>query len=213
MERFKKAGEVLSKVRLENMIQNLPRHSSFSYVNNGSLTDEYFKKAYSTLDDENIYLVVAKTKTAPSEVIGLFTNKQYNHVSISFDPKLHTAISYNGGEKILPPGLNPELLQRLTQNKGSAVMVYKLPATVKQKRIILDKIQEINTEGSAYNLLGLVFKFSYQPNIMFCSQFVYTMLKIADLNYFENNAANIKPADFVELDYHRKLEFVYEITL
>lgn len=164
------------------------------------------------MDDEYIYLVVAKTKTAPSEVIGLFTNKQYNHISISFDQELLTAISYNGGEKILPPGLNPELLGRLTQNNGSAVMVYKLPATGRQKRIILDKIKEINTEGSAYNLLGLVFKFSYKPNIMFCSQFIYTMLKIADLNYFEYNAANVKPMDFVELDYHRKLEFVYEIT-
>ena len=212
IERLKKAGEVISKVRIEDIIQNLPRYSSFTYVNNGSLTDEYFQKAYSTLDDEYIYFIVAKTKTAPSEVIGLFTNKQYNHVSISFDQELLTAISYNGGEKMLPPGLNPELLERLTQNNGSAVMVYKLPATGKQKRIIIDKIKEINTEGSAYNLLGLMFKFSYKPNIMFCSQFIYTMLKIANLNYFEYNAAYVKPTDFVELDYHRKLEFVYEIT-
>lgn len=213
IERVKKAGQVLSKVRLEEIMQNLPRHSSFSYVNNGSLTDEYFQKAYSTLDNGYIYLVVAKTKTAPSEVIGIFTNKQYNHVSISFDRELHTAISYTGGEKVLPPGLNPELLERLTQNNDSAVMVYRLPASSEQKRIILDKIQEINMQGSAYNLLGLALKFSYRPNIMFCSQFVYSMLKTAGLNYFENNAAHVKPTDFVELDYHRKLEFVYEITL
>lgn len=213
IERFKKAGEVLSKVSLDTMIQNLPRHSSFSYVNNGSLTEEYFKKAYSTLDDGYLYLIITKTKTAPSEVIGLFTNKQYNHVSISFDSKLHTAISYNGGEKLLPPGLNPELLERLTHNNGSAVLVYKLPATSSQKRIIIDEIQKINREGSAYNLLGLVLKFSFRPNIMFCSQFVYTMLKLAGLNYFENYAAHVKPSDFVELDYHRKLLFEYEITL
>jgi hypothetical protein len=213
IERFKKAGDILSKVRLDTIIQNLPRHSSFSYVNNGTLTDEYFQKAYSTLEDGYLYLIITKTKTAPSEVIGLFTNKQYNHVSISFDPELHTAISYNGGEKILPPGLNPELLERLTHNNGSAVMVYKLPAASNQKKIIIDEIQKINTEGSAYNLLGLVLKFSYRPNIMFCSQFVYTMLKLADLNYFENYAAYVKPSDFVELDYHRKLLFEYEITL
>jgi hypothetical protein len=213
LEKVKKTGQVLSKVRLEEIIQNLPRHSSFSYVNNGSLTNEYFQKAYSTLNNGYIYLIVAKTKTVPSEVIGLFTNKQYNHVSVSFDRELHTAISYTGGEKILPPGLNPELLARLTRNNDSAVLVYSLSATSEQKRIILDKIQEINEEGSAYNLLGLALKFSYRPNIMFCSQFVYTILKIADLNYFENNAARVKPTDFVELDYHRKLKFVYEITL
>jgi len=212
MERVKKAGEVLSKVRLEEIIQDLPRHSSFSYVNDGSLTDEYFQKAYSTLDDGYIYLVVTKTKTAPSEVIGLFTNKQYNHVSISFDKELHTAISYNGGEKVTPPGLNPDLLERLTQNNGSAVIVYRLRATCEQKRIILDKVYQINMEGSAYNLLGLVVKHSYQPNIMFCSQFVYTMLKTAYLNYFDMYATHVKPTDFVELDYYRKLEFAYEIN-
>jgi len=212
MERVKKAGEVLSKVRLEEIIQDLPRHSSFSYVNNGSLTDEYFQKAYSTLDDGYIYLVVTKTKTAPSEVIGLFTNKQYNHVAISFDKELHTAISYNGGEKVTPPGLNPDLLERLTKNNGSAVIVYRLPATCEQKRTILDKVRQINTEGSAYNLLGLVVKRSYQPNIMFCSQFVYTMLKTANLDYFDIRAANVKPTDFVELDYYRKLEFAFEIN-
>lgn len=212
IEKIKKAGKVLSKDCLEEIIRDLPRHNSFSYVNNSSLTDEYFQKAESTLNNGYIYLVITKTKSASSEVIGLFTNKQYNHVSISFDKGLHTAISYNGGSKITPPGLNPDLLERLTQNNGSTVIVYRLPATCEQKCIIIDKVRQINTEGSAYNLLGLVTKRSYQPNIMFCSQFVYTMLKTAYLNYFDMRAASVKPTDFVELDYYRKLEFAYEMN-
>lgn len=213
IERIRNAGKVLSRVHLDEIIQYLPRHSSFSYVNNGSLTDEYFRKACSALDDGYMHLVVAKTKTAPSEFLGLFTGRQYNHVSISFDKDLHTAVSYNGGQKVAPPGMNPELLEQLTQNNGSAVLVYRLPASREQKRMILDQIKEINTEGSAYNLLGLALKFSYQPNIMFCSQFVYTMLKCAGLQYFEMRPAQVKPSDFVELDYYRKLEFAYEISL
>ncbi|MGF7012142.1 hypothetical protein M2146_002696 [Lachnospiraceae bacterium PF1-22] len=59
----------------------------------------------------------------------------------------------------------------------------------------------------------MALKFLYQPNIMFCSQFVYTMLKCAGLQYFEMRPAQVKPSDFVELDYHRKLEFAYEISL
>ena len=56
---------------------------------------------------------------------------------------------------------------------------------------MLDKIREINNEGSAYNLLGLVLKVTPQPNIMFCSQFVYTILELAGLNYFEKDAAHV----------------------
>jgi len=78
---------------------------------------------------------------------------------------------------------------------------------------MLDKVQEINNEGSAYNLIGLVFKFSRKPNIMFCSQFTYTMLEIAGLNYFEQKAAHVRPTDFIELDYYRKLQFVDRIVL
>ena len=56
-------------------------------------------------------------------------------------------------------------------------------------------------------------KVTPQPNIMFCSQFVYTMLELAGLNYFEKNAAHVTPTDFIELDYYRKLDFVCRIDL
>lgn len=46
---------------------------------------------------------------------------------------------------------------------------------------------------------------------MFCSQFVFSMLKTADLTYFEMECTNVKPSDFIELDYYRKLEYLYEI--
>lgn len=211
--RAQKAGRALSKGQLRGIIQNLPQHHSFSYVNNGSLTREYFEKAQSSLNDGYLYLVLTRSQSAASEVIGLFTKKQYNHISLSFDRELLTVISYNGGERVEPPGLNPELIKSLAGRAGASVMVYRLPASYEQKRMILDKVYEINTEGSAYNLLGLLFKFSYQPNIMFCSQFVYSMLEMSGMNYFEKDAAHVTPTDFVELDYYRKLEFVTEITL
>lgn len=209
----KKAGRVLSKGQISGIIRDLPQHHVFSYVNKGSLTREYFEKAQGSLKDGYLYLILTMSRSAASEVIGLFTKKQYNHVSLSFDLNLYTIISYNGGEKVEPPGLNPELVKNLAGREGASVIVYRIPASYEQKRKILDKVYEINQEGSAYNLMGLLFKFSYQPNIMFCSQFVYTMLEVAGLNYFEKDAAHVTPADFVELDYCRKLEFVRMITL
>jgi hypothetical protein len=37
------------------------------------------------------------------------------------------------------------------------------------------------------------------------------MLKDAGINYFEKQEGRIKPADFVELDYDRKLNYEYKI--
>lgn len=212
IEKFKQAGHVFSRVELTWIMYNLPRHSSFSYVNNGTLTDAYFQNASKELENGYIYIVITKSKAVQSDIIGLFTNQEYNHVSLSFDKELNTIISYNGGDRVNPPGLNAELLETLTERNGSAVIIYRLPATAEQKNIMLEKIREINNEGSAYNLLGLVFKTSQKPNIMFCSQFVYTLLELAGLNYFEKKAAQVTPSDFVELDYNRKLEFVRRLA-
>ena len=208
----KQARKILSKGCLREIIEDLPRYNSFAYTNDGTLTNEYFNTAKASLDNGYIYLVITKSKSPSSEVIGLFTNRAYNHVSISFDRELQTIISYNGGDKLGPPGLNSEILKGLTRRNGSTVLLYRLPATPAQKKIILDKVHEINSEGSAYNLLGLLFKASYRPNIMFCSQFTYTMLELAGLNYFEKAATHVQPTDFIELDYYRNLEYVTEIT-
>lgn len=213
IEKLRQAGCVLSRLELTEIMSTLSRHNSFAYINHGTLTEAYFQKVLEELENGYVYIVVTKTKSVPSDVIGLFTNKEYNHVSLAFDKDLKTIISYNGGNRAIPPGLNAELLETLTQKNGSAVMVYRLPATTEQKSIILEKIRKINREGSAYNLLGLVFKTSAKPNIMFCSQFVYTLLKLAGLNYFEKKAARVTPSDFIELDYERKLEFVDRIAL
>jgi hypothetical protein len=128
---------------------------------------------------------------------------------LSFDKDLHTIISYNGGERVYPPGLNLEMIQFFNKKKDAAIMVYALPVTYEKKKALIDKIKSINVEGNAYNLLGLVFKFSAKPNIMFCSQFVYNMLKYVDMAYFVKH--DIKPTDLVELDYYRKLKYAYEI--
>ncbi len=211
IETLSRAKSKINRKQLKYIIKDLPRHSVFSYVNNGSLSDEYFEKANSTLNNGYIYLVISKTKSPASEIIGAFTNKMYNHISISFDENLSTIVSYNGGGNIYSPGLNEEILEELIKNDGASIMVYRLEATEEEKQIIIDEIKEITKVGSAYNISGLLFQYTAKPNIMFCSQFVYKMLQLADLNYFNKKVTRVKPTDFVELDYYRKLEFVEKL--
>ena len=210
-EIIEKGQENLSKEKIEELLKDIPRHDSFRYINKGSLAQEYFDLAYKTIDDQNIYIVISNTGSPASEIISMFTRKQYNHASLSFDRELKTIISYNGGERVYPPGLNMEMMQYFNKKKDSSIIVYSMAIGAEKKQKIIDKINEINKQGNAYNLLGLVFKFSFKPNIMFCSQFVYKMLKEAGVNHFEKKEGEIKPTDIIEMDYYRKLKYEYEI--
>jgi hypothetical protein len=208
---MKKAGIALSPDNLSAIAVDLPRHSSFRYINNGSLTEDYFNAVRDTLDDLHIYIIISNTGSAASELLSVFTRKQYNHASLSFDADLKTIISYNGGDRLYPPGLNPEMIEFFHRKPDSSILVYRLEATKAQKERIFEQVREINENGSAYNIMGLVLKTSYKSNILFCSQFVYKMLKSADLQYFTKDDTDVKPMDFIELDLYRKLQFVYEI--
>lgn len=211
LDRIKKISVVHHLNNLKILINDLNRHSSTKYVNNGTLTEDYFKNVQKSADDPYIYIIVSDTGSPASEIISLFTHKQFNHVSISFDRELKTIISYNGGANIYPPGLNAETLEFFNKKEDASILVYRLKATVDKKNKLAQKIREINIEGSSYNILGLVTKQSYKSNIMFCSQFVYKMLELINLNYFEKKEGNIKPTDFIELDYFNTLEYCYQI--
>lgn len=207
-----RARDVMAGGCLGAMGREVARHSSFRYLTRGSLSRSYFRRAFDTLQEGYLYLVLAKSKSPAGEIIGLFTDREYNHVSLSFDRDLRTLVSYNGGRAGQAPGLNPETVPALLENPGASLRVYRLPATRHQKQIILRRLGKLNQEGSAYNLLGLVFRFSYRPNIMFCSQFVYSALRLAGLDYFQWNPFEVRPTDFVELDCRHHLELVAELT-
>lgn len=201
----------MSKDNLNEIVQDIPRHSYTSYLSKNTLTNQYFEECEKSLEDEHLYIVISSTGSPASELISLFTNKAYNHVSLSFDRDLKTIISYNGGENVAPPGLNQEQLMYFNKKDDASIIVYRIAAPRKNKKVVIDKIREINEIGSAYNLIGLVTKASIRPNIMFCSQFVYNILKVAGLEYFHSQPTKVKPTDFVENDYYRKLQFCYEI--
>ena len=211
-----KAGNTrdsLSPANLREVISDGMRHDSFNYVNKGSLTESYFDKAKETMTDLNLYIVISRTGSAASNMIAIVTGKKYNHASISFDRDLKTIVSYNSGNNVYPPGLNPEMLADLRKKNDASIMVYSLKCTAEQKERVLQRVREINDSGSAYNVLGLWTKRSYRQNIMFCSQFVYQMLKLEGLAYFDKEGGDVEPSDFIELDYHRALSYEYEISL
>ncbi|MCL1982067.1 MAG: hypothetical protein FWG53_03105 [Clostridiales bacterium] len=198
---------------LVEIIKDMPRHNVLEYVNRNAVDDAYFKEAEGSLGDGYIYVALSSTGTAAGELIRSVTKKDYSHVSLSFDVGLKTLVSYNGGNNLFAPGMNHELLKFFYQKEDANLLVYKIKATVTQKRAILSEIRKINDEGSSYNLIGLLLPYSHKENIMFCSQFVYHVLKKTGLAYFDKAPHEVKPMDFIELDFKRDLEFHSQVYL
>jgi hypothetical protein len=203
---------VLSLEDIGLLARDLPRHNSSRYLTRFSLPAEYFEAAYGALEDPHIYIILSDTGSPAGKIIGFFTASPYNHVSLAFDPALKTLVSYNGGNGISSPGLNIERPEHLNRKSGASLAVYRLKTREGQKRAVIDRLAEINREGSSYNLLGLLTGKSRLPNIMFCSQFVYTVLKDAGAAYFNKNGGEVRPMDFVNLARGDRLEFTGKIT-
>ena len=212
-EKAGKTKECLSLGNFREILTELSENDSFNYINDGTLTENYFKRAEETLSDKHLYVVISRTGGPAFDIISVFTSKSYNHASLAFDRELNTAVSYNSGNYVYPPGMNPENHSDFTKKDGDSFLVYSLPCSSEKKSRVLEQIREINESGSAYNLIGLMMKKSYRPNIMFCSQFVYKMLDLAGLSYFSMKDGRVKPTDFIELDYRRTLRFEYEVGL
>lgn len=224
MKRFKEKKEqyitlydhsrdALNRQNIKYLVSEIPRHGYIRYTSQHNLPDKFFALSTEAIEKEEVlYIILSQTGSPASEVISLFTHTNFNHISLSFDRNLKTMVSYNGGNKFQEPGLNIEDLKSLQQKEDSHLLVYSLKATKKQQYKILNKINKINNEGSAYNVVGLVTSHSVRPNMMFCSQFVYSMFQEADLNFFEASHGEVKPTDFIEKDDQQKLVFEYEIS-
>ena len=190
-----------------SLATDMSRHNALNYVNRNSLNEKYFRVAEKSLDNGYLYIILSSTGSAAGELIRKVTKKEYAHASIAFDEELETIVSYNGGENIYAPGLNQELIEFFNKKDDANIIIYKIKADREKKQKVLDEIRKIDQMGSSYNILGLLIPYSHWENIMFCSQFVYCMLKVAGLNYFEKKPEEVKPTDFVELDYKRHLEY------
>lgn len=186
---------------------DMSRHNTLNYINRNSLNERYFEIARNSLDDGYLYIILSSTGSVAGELIRKVTKREYAHASIAFDEELETIVSYNGGENIYAPGLNQELIEFFNKKEDANIIIYKIKADGEKKQKVLDEVKRINSEGSSYNILGLFAPYSHRENIMFCSQFVYCMLKVAGLDYFEKKPEEVKPTDFVEFDYKRNLEF------
>ncbi|MEG0260065.1 MAG: hypothetical protein RR595_11050 [Lysinibacillus sp.] len=160
-----------------------------------------------------IYIVLTETGTLLSKAIGMYTGKEMNHASISFDAELTEMFSF--GRRQLHNPLSGGFLQENAESglfELADCAIYRCSVShhqyIQMKQII--RYMYWNRERYRYNFLGLfgvmMQKELRRERAFFCSQFVATMLKVGGLP-INQNPALMTPHCIAQLPY---LDCVFE---
>lgn len=160
-----------------------------------------------------IYIVLTETGTLLSKAIGIYTGREMNHASISFDPELYEMYSF--GRVHVNNPLSGGFLRENAETglfEFANCAIYKISVTEYQYKEMKNSILYMhgNRKLYKYNFLGLfgvmVQKEVRRERAFFCSQFVATILKIGGLEV-DHNPALMTPHCLAKLPYIQPVYF------
>lgn len=159
---------------------------------------------------KSIYILLTRSTSVPSRLIGLFTSEPFTHVSIAFEREL--PVLYSFARKYpsipLPAGLTEEHLDRGFYRKQGdipcALLQMDVPDQIyyRAKTLVYNMFQR--RENYRYSILGLLLCRLHipldVPNQYFCSQFVGTVLAESGALELPKPASLMHPFDFCSID-------------
>lgn len=161
------------------------------------------------MQDKEIYIVVMQTGSIVSRALKMITGKEYNHVSVSFDPDLHYLYSFGRRNPYNPwiGGFVQESIDFGTLKRFSDTRAVVMSLSVSEKTYyqLVHKIDEMfeDKENYYYDSLGLIlacFNVIYKrERHYYCSDFVRDLLVkygVEDPTQFEEI---VQPMHFLNL--------------
>ena len=157
----------------------------------------------------NIYILLTRSGTILSRLIGLTTAEDYTHVSIGLDEDRCRFYSFGrrNPHRPLPAGLVKEDLADgfFSLHPDMPCALYRLSVNDTTYAALRQQLDAMiaRAEHYHYNLLGLIFCLLAIPhsrsNHYFCSQFVGTLLKESGCLSLPRHASLLHPCDFAAL--------------
>ncbi len=161
-------------------------------------------------DTKIIYFLLTHSGSLLGEMIKKFTKVPYSHVSIGFQPDLNSVYSF-GRKYVSNPligtfvkeELDGKFFEKFPNTKYSLYAMEITNLEFEKLKIGL-KWFEGNRKNFKYNFLGLFTAFFgtewERRDRYFCSQFVATLLELAEIGIFDKHPSVIRPHDFTELE-------------
>lgn len=162
------------------------------------------------MENKRIYIVLTRTNTILSRLIGIIKNDEYTHASISLNKNLETMYSFGRKNKF-----NPFVGRFVKENLDEGIfgLQKKLKGLVLELKVTPEKYEKIeellsefiiNSNYYKYNYLGLIYSLlnieAYSIDSFLCSEFVYYILNecgVANLNKPRNL---VRPVDLLKLN-------------
>lgn len=169
---------------------------------------------------KTIYVLLMKSTTSLSRIVGLLTSDKYTHVSLAFDESLYPLYTSTrkNGEDIFPAGPCKEYLDRgiLARHPFTPCALYELEVneeTYSKAKTEAERFAK-DTDKYGFNVIGLIFCLIGQPlkrkSKYFCSQLVSEILSNSGALKLPREACLMKPSDYMNLP---ELACVFEGTL
>ena len=208
------------------------RHNSYNNISFIDLTESGVpaveeipnNATYENLKDKivPVFVVLVAGNSLAGASIKWFTDSQWSHISIGFDSKLKTLYSFNFyiDEFKVTNGFSIEGKDLyLKQNRNMKIKTYCLFVTPEQKESMLEAIDwYIKNKNKTRYDFGNIFKITLRSNKdsndkdkMICSQFVYSILKLANFKMkITKNNSKITPSDIDKLANDARFYCMYE---
>ena len=181
---------------------------------------------YENLKDKivPVFVTLISGKSLASNTIKWFTDSDWSHAAIGFDSSLEILYSFN----LYREGLNivngfsiEGKDHYLKEYRDMRIKVYALFVTPEQRKNMLDAItwyieNQNKTKynfGNIFNITvrKIVTKHTEDRDRMICSQFVYSILKLANFKMRNTNKKDIiSPADIDQLSDDARFYCMYE---
>ncbi len=158
---------------------------------------------------KSIYILLTRSETYISRMIGLLTADAYTHASIAFTPDLEPLYSFARKHTLpLPAGFRVEGLDKGYYKKYGHIpcAVYELQVSDDAYEAAQQQVEQMMQDASMYryNFMGLLLcKLNivhHRKRHYFCSEFVSEVLQQSNALDLPKDPSLMRPVDFMELD-------------
>lgn len=158
---------------------------------------------------KTIYILLTKSSTILSKMVGFITSDKYTHVSISFEASLQPMYSSSrkNGETLFPAGPCMENFQRgyLKKHPFIPCALYELEVSDEIFYSAKAEVEQImnNVDDYSFNIIGLLLCRMNIPyhrkGHYFCSQFVGEILYKSQAVELPKDTSLMRPSDYMNI--------------
>lgn len=153
---------------------------------------------------EPIYITLLSHEGINSKIIRGWTNSNYSHAGLSFDPNMTKIYSFNAAAPDGSSGFSIESIEFYKKAKGAKFKVLVFFVQKKVKNLLLQVIDfyiknKDKTKYSFTNIFNLILNKTKDTSLslsLICSQFVDSVLKAVNIDLSDKPSNLVTPGDF-----------------